>query len=215
MNMPSPKSNPIGRLEREIRSLTGRLSKSSSSTGAEIAEIQAAIAGIESQIEELIEQGIEQPEELENYRKALIAMFPRWVINIYQSPTWGAITTVTSSDIIGYDVTPGKSYMLHHLITGSHFLAICLTRNGDTAEFEMMQRSVTIMIDRVALSVYGQNQYRNTMTTTTLEDGTSVHRYEQYYQTRSVFGQNIYITNGAPASPQVGDIWFDISILNQ
>lgn len=215
MNVPGPKTNPIGRLEREIRSLTGRLSKSSSSTGVEIAEIQAAIEGINTQIEELIEQGIEQPEEVENYRKALIAMFPRWAIHIFASQTWGAITSVTGSDLSTYDVTPGKSYLLRRFNTSYFALAICLTRNGDAAEFEVMQPSVTIMIDRVSLSVYGQYQFRNTMNTMVLEDGTAVHQYLQYYQTRSVFGQNIYITNGAPASPQVGDIWFDISILNQ
>ncbi|MCD8479891.1 MAG: hypothetical protein LRZ88_06450 [Candidatus Cloacimonetes bacterium] len=112
--MPSPKTNPVGRLEREIRSLTGRLSKSSSSTGAEIAEIQAAIAGIvtqigeivpgdpeaitaiqeqltilSAQIDDLIEQGVAVPEEVENYRKALIAMFPGGAIHIFESQTWG------------------------------------------------------------------------------------------------------------------------------
>lgn len=50
MNMPSPKSNPIGRLEREIRSLTGRLSKSSGSTETLINAINAQLSALASKV---------------------------------------------------------------------------------------------------------------------------------------------------------------------
>ena len=50
MNVPGPKTNPIGRLEKEIRSLTGRLSKSSGSTETLINAINAQLSALASKV---------------------------------------------------------------------------------------------------------------------------------------------------------------------
>lgn len=53
MNVPGPKTNPIGRLEKEIRSLTGRLSKSSGSTETLINAINAQLSALASKVRDI------------------------------------------------------------------------------------------------------------------------------------------------------------------
>ena len=53
MNVPGPKTNPIGRLEKEIRSLTGRLSKSSGSTETLINAINAQLSALASKVTDI------------------------------------------------------------------------------------------------------------------------------------------------------------------
>jgi len=53
VNVPGPKTNPIGRLEKEIRSLTGRLSKSSGSTETLINAINAQLSALASKVTDI------------------------------------------------------------------------------------------------------------------------------------------------------------------
>lgn len=49
-SIPGPKINPVGRLEREIRSLTGRMSKKSVSTDSEIEVLRETIATLSARL---------------------------------------------------------------------------------------------------------------------------------------------------------------------